>query len=61
MVEDEDGDGSRFLRQDLRTGGGFEGLEILIWRMRIAGVVGSLVAMKRMISSSGSLSGNGTL
>ena len=61
MVEDEDGEGSLFLRQDFKTGGGFEGLEVLIWRTCIAGVVGSLVAMKRMISSSGSLSGKGTL
>lgn len=61
MVEDEDGEGSLFLRQDFKTGGGFEGLEVLICRMFIAGVVGFLVAMKRMISSSGSLLGNGTL
>lgn len=61
MVDDEDGEGSLFLRQDFKTGGGFEGLEVLIWRICIAGVVGSLVAMKRMISSSGSLLGKGTL
>ena len=61
MVEDEDGEGSLFLRQDFKTGGGFEGLEVLICRMCIAGVVRSLVAMKRMISSSGSLLGKGTL
>ena len=61
MVEDDDGEGSLFLRQDFKTGGGFEGFEVLICRMCIAGVVGSLVAMKRMISSSGSLLGKGTL
>jgi len=60
-VEDEDGEGSLFLRQDFKTGGGFEGLEVLILRMCIAGAAGSLVAMKRMMSSSGSLSGKGTL